>query len=264
MRTKIQFIILSLIALLFATFTINYFSKKPSVSIEHENKKILRLAVSADNPPFTFYKNEIFQGFEIELIKELGSRMNYNLEILDLDFGGLIPAVKNNVVDFSISSFNITPERLKSISFSQPYYESIPTIIGYQKYKDLNQLSNKIIGVQHGSIWEIVAKKLAAENQTITVLGFHRINQIAQELSQKSIDAILIDAQVAKKICATRPMWLSEELNIPNENNNYGIVFRHDSPLIKEFNDKIFEIKNDGTLNKLVEKWFNTIELDNK
>jgi len=264
MKTKLQLILLSFIALLLATFTINYFSRKPSIVPEHHHKKTLRLAVSADNPPFTFFKDGVFQGFEIELIKELGSRTDYNLEILDLDFGGLIPAVKNNVVDFSISSFNITPERQKSISFSQPYYESIPTVIGYQKYTTIDQLSNKTIGVQHGSIWEVVAKKLATDDPTITVLGFHRINQIAQELSQKSIDAILIDAQVAKKICKTKTEWLAEELDIPNENNSYGIIFRHHSPLIKEFNDKIIEIKNDGTLNKLVEKWFNITELDNK
>jgi ABC-type amino acid transport substrate-binding protein len=256
MKTKTPFIILTLIALVLG---IAYVKNRSTNSVSNEAPSII-LGISADNPPFTFFKDDRFQGFEVEIAQEIASRLNYTLEIKDLDFSGLIPAVKNDVIDFSISGFNITPERKKNIAFSDPYYQSLPTVIGKKPFESQDDLSHFEIGAQLGSVWEAFAKQLAEQDATITVRGFHRINQMVQELSQETIQAILIDAEVAKKICKNNPAWIASTLKSTSENNHYGIIFKPHSPLVEKFNATLHEMKKDGTLNKLTQKWFTTSE----
>ncbi|MBM3894114.1 amino acid ABC transporter substrate-binding protein [Candidatus Dependentiae bacterium] len=256
MKTKIQFSFLLFIALILVFL---YIKHRPHSSLDTGHQTII-LGISADNPPFTFFKDDRFQGFEVDVAQEIASRLGYSLEIKDLDFSGLIPAVKNNVIDFSISSFNITPERKRNIDFSIPYYESMPTVIGNDSYKTEVDLQGITVGVQLGSVWETFAKQLAQTNPTLTVSGFHRINQMVQELSQETINAILIDAEVAKKIAKNNPKWTLSTLKSASENNQYGIIFKPNSPLVESFNNTLQEMKTDGMLNKLTEKWFTVSE----
>lgn len=252
MKNIFRFIILGLLAIGLVFFLTR--SKETFTENEHQT---IKLAVSADNPPFTFFKDNAFQGFEIDVAHALASELHYNLEILDLDFAGLIPAVKNDVVDMSISGFNITQERKQSITFSEPYYSGKIAIIAHKKHTSSSELSNTKIGVQHGSLWEKEAHSLAEKLPGITVLGFHRVNQIVQELEHKTIDAILIDSAVANQITISHPHFVVSTLNSEDEENGYGIVFKHNSPLIEKFNFALMSLKNNGTLNKITEKWFN-------
>lgn len=231
-------------------------SKKPAAPLG----TTVRLGISADNPPFTFVKNGEFVGFELDLAQALASELKYNLDVLDLDFSGLIAAVKNDVIDLSISGFNITEERKKNIAFSQPYYYSNIAVIGHKAYSSADEFPTAKIGLQHGSLFEATGKNLQEKFPGITILGFHRINQAVQELEDKTIDLILIDAAVAKQIIATHPALIVSSLAIHDESNGLGAIFKKESPLVEKFNTAIAAIKVNGTLDKLIEKWFSSAE----
>lgn len=217
--------------------------------------KTVRLGISADNPPFTFVKEGKFVGFELDLARAIAAETAYNLEIMDLDFSGLIAAVKNDVIDVSISGFNITEERKKNVAFSHPYYHSKLAVIGHKKYTSAAEFSNARIGVQHGSLFETAAKKLQEKFPQLSIVGFHRINQAVQELEQKGIDIILIDTAVADQIVMSHPLLQCSLIEEQDEESGLGVVFKKDSPLIKEFNAAIEKLKANGTLEALSNKW---------
>jgi len=61
-------------------------------------------------------------GFDIDIIEEIASRSNWELEFVFVEqFSDLIPSVENEESDIAISSITITPEREMGVDFSQPY-----------------------------------------------------------------------------------------------------------------------------------------------
>ena len=86
---------------------------------------VLNVGAYPTNPPFE-YKNEsgTFEGFEVDIVNEAAKRIGMTTDIADLGFQALFAATTSKRIDVAISSITITPERLKSQSFTQPYYDS--------------------------------------------------------------------------------------------------------------------------------------------
>src|SRR6476659_8425299 len=91
-------------------------------------------------------------GVSVDLAKALGSYLNREVEIQNIPFDGLIPALKTGKIDLIISSMTATPERAQSIDFSDPYLKTgLCLLVGknsvIQSINDLDQ-SGKTIAVK--------------------------------------------------------------------------------------------------------------------
>ena len=63
-------------------------------------------------------------GVSVDLANALGEKLGQPVEIQNLPFAGLIPALKTGKIDLIISSMTATPERAQSIDFSEPYLKT--------------------------------------------------------------------------------------------------------------------------------------------
>ena len=61
-------------------------------------------------------------GFDIELAHHVARKLGMKLEVVDMDFGGMIPALVSGKVDVIGACITITPERAERVLFSEPYY----------------------------------------------------------------------------------------------------------------------------------------------
>ena len=68
-------------------------------------------------------------GFEVEMAIAFCASRGYGIEIIPMNFDGILPALQSGRIDFSASGFAITPERMESINFSQPYYSGGTKIV---------------------------------------------------------------------------------------------------------------------------------------
>jgi len=93
--------------------------------IELEAKEgILRFATSSVTEPFSFLDtNGKIVGFDIEIAHYIAKSLNMDLEIVNMDFGAMIPALAANKVDLIGACITISDERKKSVLFSEPYYK---------------------------------------------------------------------------------------------------------------------------------------------
>ena len=82
----------------------------------------LRFATEALYKPFSFILNNSIVGFDIELAIRFCEAYGYGLEITDMSFDGILPAVQSGKADFAGGGISITEERKESVSFSAPYY----------------------------------------------------------------------------------------------------------------------------------------------
>ncbi|MFH0761926.1 MAG: ABC transporter permease subunit [Bacteroidota bacterium] len=84
------------------------------------DKKII-VAVSVEDLPYVAYMNNDFVGFDIDMIRTFAQRANYKLEIINIDFPGLIAALVSGKADMITDGIGISEERAKQVNFSDPY-----------------------------------------------------------------------------------------------------------------------------------------------
>ena len=88
------------------------------------NKGVLRFGTAAVTEPFSFIDgSQKIVGFDIELAMYIARKLDMQLEIVNMDFGGMIPALKAGKVDMIGACITITEERARSVLFSEPYYK---------------------------------------------------------------------------------------------------------------------------------------------
>ena len=88
-------------------------------------RETLEVGAYPANPPWENKKEDgTFEGFEVDLVNEIGKRIGAEMHIQDLGFQALFAATSSGRIDMAISSITITNERLESQSFTQGYYDS--------------------------------------------------------------------------------------------------------------------------------------------
>lgn len=217
----------------------------------------LVMATSADYPPYEFHdtssgKDEIV-GFDVDLAKHIANELNFEFEIKDMDFNGLIPSLQSGRADFVMAGMTPKPERLENADFSVIYFEAKNTIVS-KKENNLTKpedLVGKKVGVQLGSIQEGEAKEL----QGVEVVALNKIGEIVQEIKAGRIDAAIIEDAVAKGyVDANAELQFT---TIPNNGpSGSAVAFPKGSKHVEDFNRVINEMKENGEMDKLVKKWF--------
>lgn len=221
-------------------------------------KKELIMGTSADYPPFEYIdtaKGEDIIGIDVDIAKAVTEKLGYDLNVRDMDFGGLIQSLKSGQVDFVLSAMNADEERKKSVDFSEIYYTSKHMIIskkgsGISKLEDLN---GKKVGAQLGSIQEDKAKELA-EEVDMKVENRNRVPELIQEIKSGRFDAAVIEDTVAQGFMDKNDDI--EGFTVEDTDGGYAIAFPKDSKLTEEFNNVLKEMIDNGELDEIIKKWF--------
>jgi polar amino acid transport system substrate-binding protein len=216
------------------------------------------MATSADYPPYEFIEtssgSEEIVGFDIDIARYITEQLGYGLEINNVDFNGLIPALQAGRADFVMAGMTPTEERKQNVDFSLIYYEAKNTIVSKadSNLTDAATLEGKKVGVQLGSIQEGFAK----DNLTgAEIVPLNRINEIVQEIKANRIDAAIIEDTVAKGYTESNPDL--EFTVIPNEGESgSAIAFPKGSELLADFDPVLQEMIDSGKMEELVTKWF--------
>lgn len=212
-----------------------------------------------NNPPFE-YKAESgnFEGFEVDIVTEAAERIGMGVDIQAYDFQPLFAATSSGRIDVAISSITITQERLKSQSFTQPYYDAD---MGVAVKKDsaiqgLKELNGKIVGVLSGSTGETWSNAHQAEYGIAEVKGYNTQQEVLLDLSAGRVDAVISDVP-GMEYAFTKMQGLEVREHIAT-GEQYGLMMTKDSPLLEKLNTAIGEMKRDGTMQRIHEKWFGT------
>ena len=87
------------------------------------NAAELKVGLNAEYPPFEFLntQNQI-TGFDVDLINELGTRLGFEVKLVNMGFDALIPALSTGKINAIISAMSATEQRKKAVDFSTPYF----------------------------------------------------------------------------------------------------------------------------------------------
>lgn len=96
---------------------------KPMPALETGADGVFRFGTSAVTEPFSFVDgSQRIVGLDIEIASLVARKLNRKLEIVNMDFGAMIPALVAKKVDMIGACITITEERAQKVLFSEPYY----------------------------------------------------------------------------------------------------------------------------------------------
>ena len=155
-------------------------------------------------PPFeiTNDKDEVV-GFDIDLIKAIGEDQGFEVEVSNLEFDSLIPALNSNNADIVIAGMTILPERAEVVDFSDPYYDSGLVVLVQEGNTDIkgedSLTADMKVGAQLGTTGADEATKLKDEGKIKEAVLLEKNDLLVQQLKAGDINAIIIDGPVAQE-----------------------------------------------------------------
>ena len=212
----------------------------------------LVMATNAEFPPYECYEDGDIVGIDVEIAKAIAAKLGMELQIEDMAFDAIIPAVTSGKADFGAAGMTVTEERQRSVEFTDTYANSNQVAI-VKEDSDItgsDALAGKIIGVQLGTTGDA----LATEINDATVERYNKGLEAVQSLTQGKIDAVVIDQATAEAfVKKTEGIKILEEKMSEEE---YAIAIKKGNmELVEKMNEAIKELKEEGKIDEIVAKY---------
>lgn len=224
------------------------------------NKKEVKVGVKNDIPNFGLMNIDTreFEGFEIDVAKEVckkvfGDDVKVEFEAVTAKTRG--PLLETGELDMDAATFTITDERKETYNFSQPYYTDHVKLMVKKSsgIDDFMGLDGKTIGVSQSATTEESLKEAAKEaGITLNFSEFSSYPEIKAALDSGRVDCFSVDGSILSGYLNDSLKLLPDEFS-PQE---YGIAMaKRNTKLAKEVDNVISDMKENGELDKLMEKW---------
>jgi polar amino acid transport system substrate-binding protein len=220
--------------------------------------KTIKVGVNSENPPWIFSKDGTMTGFEADLVEEFAKRADYKLEYKSAPFATVLTGVQSGQWDIAMSSIWVKKERAEVMDFADPYYDSgIGMMTRNDGISDLSQMKDKAFGSDTGSANEAWLAKAQDEYGPYKVKSYDYWVDAVLDLEAGRIDGVVVDDPIALYYIKQHPKSnLAMNIYIPGFKAGQALAFKKGSPLRDEFNKVQNEMKKDGTLLKIHQKWF--------
>ncbi len=221
--------------------------------------KIVMLT-NAQFPPFEYTDDAGAPvGVDPDLAQAIADELGVELEIIDMDFDGLVDALKAGKGDFIAAGFTVSEERLKEVDFSTEYVTSAQMVVipkGSDLAADDAALSGKTISVQEGTTGDFYASgdqdMTASQIADANVLRFKSGIEAGMAVASGKADAMIIDELPATKIVESQSDAL-ELLPTKLTDEQYAFaVNKGCEDLLEVINKVLTEKIDDGTVDSLV------------
>ena len=223
--------------------------------------KVLKVGTEPTFAPFEFQKegSKDYDGYDMDLIRAIGKQLNMKVEIQNMGFDALIPAVNAGNIDVAAAGMSITPERQNAVDMSDPYYVSGLVVVVNKDNMDtrsIKDLDNKAIATQIGT----TGAERAAKVPGAKVKTFNTNTEAFLELKNKGVEAVIIDKPVAEYYLVQGGQSTAKIVGETLEAESYGFSLKKGSALTKEINKALSDLKKNGEYDKIYKKWFGDVK----
>lgn len=224
-----------------------------------KNEKTLVMATNAAFPPYEYKDGEKFAGIDVELAQAIADKLGMKLEIQDVEFGSIVGGVESGKFDIGMAGMTVTEDRKKQVNFSDSYANGVQVVIvkadsAIQSPADITS-ANKI-GVQQDTIGDIYASD-TPENGGYgeeAVVRYKTGADAVQALVSGKVDCVIIDKEPAKSFVQANEGLKILDTEYTNE--DYAIAInKSNTDLLDKINKALDELKKDGTVDKIVNKY---------
>ena len=213
----------------------------------------LTMSTNAAFPPYEMTTDSgEFEGIDIDVAAAIAEKLGLELQVDDMDFDAALLAAQNGKSDMVMAGVTVTDERLKVMDFSDTYAEGIQSIIVKEDstIASPDDLADKMIGTQRGTTGYIYCSDDFGDDH---VTPYDDGLTAVQALNNGQVDAVVIDNAPAKEYVAANPGLKVLDTSYAEE--DYAIGLAKGSALEDAINAALEELKADGTLQSIVDKY---------
>ena len=213
----------------------------------------LTMATNAAFPPYEMTTDAgEFEGIDVDTAKAIAEKLGLELQIDDMDFDAALLSVQQGKADIVMAGVTVTDERKAVMDFSDSYATGIQSIIvpNDSDIASPDDLAGKTIGTQRGTTGYIYCSDDFGDEN---VVAYDDGLTAVQALNNGQVDAVVIDNAPAKEYVAANPGLKVLETSYAEE--DYAIGMAKGSSLEAAVNAALEELKADGTLQAIVDKY---------
>ena len=247
---------------------------------------VLVMATNAAFPPYEYVEGDKFVGIDVEIATAIAEKLGMELKIEDVEFGSIIGGVVEGKYDMGMAGMTVTEKRKESVNFSDTYATGIQVIIVNEgsTIKTLDDIfvfdaegnptalknPNVKVGVQQDTTGDIYSSSdvtgwglndVAEDGTTTTdrIVRFKTGAEAVEALKTNKVDMVIIDNEPAKSFVAANV----GKIHILGGDNEYAVedyaicVAKGNTELLEKINQALKELKEDGTIDKIVAKYIN-------
>ena len=213
----------------------------------------LTMATNATFPPYEMTTDTgAFEGIDVDTAQAIAEKLGLELQIDDMEFDAALLSVQQGKADIVMAGVTVTDERKAVMDFSDSYATGIQSII-VPEGSDIatpDDLAGKKIGTQRGTTGNIYCSDDFGDEN---VVAYDSGLTAVQALNNGQVDAVVIDNAPAQEYVAANPGLVVLDTSYAEE--DYAIGMAKGSALEDAINAALEELKADGTLQSIVDKY---------
>ena len=217
-----------------------------------------KLTVCSDipYPPFEYEENGEYVGFDMDLVKEIASGMGLEASIQDVGFDGLQggTVLAAGQCDLGASAMTITEERQKNLAFSDPYYDSLQSILVPEgsDITAIEDLAGKKVGVQQGTTGEAYARDNAPDAE---IISYPSDAELFPALQAGNVDAVLQDLPVNLGHTQEGAFTIAAKFET-DESYGFAMAKTGSEELVTAVNEQLATLRDNGKYQEIYDKYF--------
>lgn len=208
-------------------------------------------------PPFEFEENGEYTGFDIDLMDEIATGLDLELAVQDVGFDGLQSGavLAAGQCDIGASAMTITEERQQNLAFSDPYYDSMQSLLVPEgsETASIEDLAGQRVGVQQGTTGETYTRENAPSDAEI--VAFPSDAEMYAAIQAGSVDALLQDLPVNIGHTEDGAFTIAEEYET-DEQYGFALPKEGSEELVSAVNEQLGALRESGRYQEIYDTYF--------
>lgn len=210
--------------------------------------------------PMNYEENGELTGFDTEFARAVCEKLGVVPEFVVIDWDNKFLELESKSIDCIWNGMTISDEALKNASVSKAYVKNAQVVVmnknSVEKYTSVDSLKDLSFAAEAGSAGESAIKDNGLDSSYVAVAAQ---TDALLEVMSGSVDACVIDITMAEAMTGEGTSYASLAAGIELTSEEYGIAFRQGSDMTEKVNGIMDELKADGTLDALAEKYALTL-----
>ena len=214
----------------------------------------LTMATNATFPPYEMTTDAgTIEGIDVDTAQAIAEKLGLELQIDDMDFDAALLSVQQGKADIAMAGITVTDERMAVMSFSDSYATGIQSVIVPEgsDIASVDDLAGKKIGTQRGTTGYLYCSDDFGDD---AVVAYDNGLTAVQALNNGQVDAVVIDNEPAKAYVESNPGLKILDTSYAEEDYAIGMN-KSNTALLEAVNAALEELKADGTLQSIVDKY---------
>ncbi len=235
-------------------------SEMPDLSGVPRSGEPLKVACTGTTPFFDFIRDGESCGLDIDIVHRFAAYLGRPVEFSLMNFGGLVASTSTGIVDIACSSICITEERAQKVNFSDSYANGYACLLirkenapAGKAFMTLDDLSEATVGTLLGSTQDLWFKDTYPDAANAV---FNNKADVINALLNDQCDAIVMDEGSSAMVLKENPDLALLETGFCTV--DFGVCFRKNSPLLRQFNEFQRKLRESGELDAMAAKWKDT------